>query len=81
MDRVQWNRGTDDSHYVDAQAKTAPVSDLDPIPADFWSTDYVMQDIARFSQELLEQIGRDEDASSELDPSFLDLYSRIPVCE
>ncbi|KAL3469795.1 hypothetical protein BJX99DRAFT_267878 [Aspergillus californicus] len=63
------------------QARTAPVSDLDPIPADCWNTDYVMQDIARFSQELLEQMGRDEGGSGELDPSFLDLYSRIPVCE
>jgi hypothetical protein len=59
----------------------ASLSDPDSLPDDFWSTDYVMQDIARFSHELLEQIGRDEGGdSSDLDPSFLDLYSRIPDC-
>ncbi|KAL2842056.1 hypothetical protein BJY01DRAFT_249290 [Aspergillus pseudoustus] len=65
-----------------AQARVASLSDPGSLSDDFWSTDYVMQDIARYSHELLEQIGRDEGGdSSDLDPSFLDLYSRIPVCE
>ncbi|KAL3440619.1 hypothetical protein BJX65DRAFT_314634 [Aspergillus insuetus] len=35
-----------------AEATTASVTRSSAFPANFWSTDYVMQDIARFSEEL-----------------------------
>lgn len=56
-----------------------PRSSTPPISLDFMDTDIFLESIQRPSDELLNQFARDD--FGELDQSFLDIYSRLPLCE
>ncbi|KAL4914949.1 hypothetical protein BDW62DRAFT_213108 [Aspergillus aurantiobrunneus] len=49
------------------------------IPFDFCDADYVLENIGLPSSDFLATCGQDE--FEQQNPSFLDLYSRIPLCE
>ncbi|KAL4909643.1 hypothetical protein BDW74DRAFT_165079 [Aspergillus multicolor] len=49
------------------------------MPFDYWDTDYILENIGRPSADFLTTFSCDE--VDQLPPSFLGLYSSIPLCE
>jgi hypothetical protein len=58
---------------------TEPRQSTPPISLDFLDTEHFLKSIQGLSNELLNQFGKDD--FDELDQSFLDIYSRLPLCE